>query len=228
MYGSTEQRSPGLTLVDAVADGDDLDAQLVAGDARVAVERHLAEVAADVGAADADAVDADEGLAGAGGGRLGDGDGAEPAGLFELDGLHRGPCEWGEGCMYGRHTGAATSRSAERAGHAWRDPNDSRQRVRLLGRPGGLPPRIGSHADGVRLADPRADTNSRAEMCVASRMTGGATPASSASFHRSAHRHQRSPGRRPGKPKCGTGVDRSFPRAAEKARNSAVISAQTT
>ena len=106
MYGSTEQRSPGLTLVDAGADRDDLDAQLVAGDARVAEERHLAEVAADVGAADADAVDADQGLAGAGSGRLGDGDGAKPAGLFELDGVHaslvagRGFCrEWFAGAL---------------------------------------------------------------------------------------------------------------------------------
>ena len=44
----------------AGADGEDFDAEFVAGDARVAVERHLAEVAADVGAADADPVDADD------------------------------------------------------------------------------------------------------------------------------------------------------------------------
>ena len=50
----------------ARADGEHLDAQLVARDARIAEEGHLAEVAADVGAADADPVDADQGLARAG------------------------------------------------------------------------------------------------------------------------------------------------------------------
>ena len=50
-------------------------------------------------------------------------------------------------------------------------------------------------------------------MWVAASTTGGATPASMASFHRSTHRHQRSPGRRPGNPHSGLGVDRSFPRA---------------
>src|SRR5262249_14354737 len=47
----------------ARADGEHLDAELVAGDTRVAEEGHLAQVAADVGAADADAVDAHQRLA---------------------------------------------------------------------------------------------------------------------------------------------------------------------
>ena len=63
MYGSTEQRSPGLDVGDARADCEHLDAQLVAGNARVAEERHLAEIAADVGAADADAMHANQRLA---------------------------------------------------------------------------------------------------------------------------------------------------------------------
>ena len=62
MYGSTEQRSPGLTFVTPGADGEHFDAEFVAGDARIAEERHLAEVAADVGAADADAMDAHQGI----------------------------------------------------------------------------------------------------------------------------------------------------------------------
>ena len=39
-----------------------------------------------------------------------------------------------------------------------------------------------------------SDTNSSAEACVASRTTGGATPASNASCQRAATTHQRSPG----------------------------------
>ena len=58
-------------MADALADGDDLDAEFVAGDARVAVERHFAEIAGVIGAADADAVDANDGVAGAGARRLG-------------------------------------------------------------------------------------------------------------------------------------------------------------
>ena len=42
-----------------------------------------------------------------------------------------------------------------------------------------------------------------------------------------AHRHQRSPGCRPGKPHCRLGVERSLPAAFENARNSAVITTQT-
>ena len=48
-------------------------------------------------------------------------------------------------------------------------------------------------------------------MCVASRNTGGATPASNASCQREAHRHQRSPGSEAGEPGSGHGVDRSLP-----------------
>ena len=47
---------------------------------------------------------------------------------------------------------------------------------------------------------------SRAPSCVARKTTRGGWPASSASCQRGAHKHQRSPGLRPGKPNCGTGV----------------------
>src|SRR6266446_3022916 len=70
------------------ADGDDLDAEFVAGDARVGEERHLAEVAAQVGAADADAVDAHQRVAGAGFGRLGEVDALPLFRRFELQGFH--------------------------------------------------------------------------------------------------------------------------------------------
>src|SRR5262249_36782440 len=45
----------GLEVRHALPDCDDLDAEFVAGDAGITVEGHLAEIAADVGAADADA-----------------------------------------------------------------------------------------------------------------------------------------------------------------------------
>jgi hypothetical protein len=61
----------GLDVGYAVADGEHLDTELVAEDARVRHERHLAEVGADIGAADADAMDANKGVAGAGSGGLG-------------------------------------------------------------------------------------------------------------------------------------------------------------
>ena len=48
---------------------------------------------------------------------------------------------------------------------------------------------------------------------VASITTGGAAPAALASAQRDAHRHQRSPARRPGKPR--DGVTRSLPCATE-------------
>jgi hypothetical protein len=54
----------------------------------------------------------------------------------------------------------------------------------------------------------------------------GAWFASNASCHRGAHRHQRSPGFRPGKPNSGCGVDRSLPRDLENSRNAEVITAQ--
>jgi hypothetical protein len=69
--------------------------------------------------------------------------------------------------------------------------------------------------------------NARHASCVAARTTLGACPASSASCHRGAHKHHLSPGCRPGKPNCRFGVDRSFPAAFEKARNSAVRTTQT-
>src|SRR3954471_1243503 len=69
--------------------------------------------------------------------------------------------------------------------------------------------------------------NARHASCVAARTTFGACPASSASCHRGAQRHHLSPGCRPGKPNCRLGVDKSFPAAFEKARNSAVRTTQT-
>ena len=78
----------GLDVGDALADGDDLDAQLVAGDARVAEEGHLAEVAAEVRPADADPVDAHQGLAGSGRGGLGGVDEGEVLGGLQEQGFH--------------------------------------------------------------------------------------------------------------------------------------------
>ena len=46
----------------------------------------------------------------------------------------------------------------------------------------------------------------QASAWVAASTTGGATPARCACAHRLAHRHQRSPGRSPGKPNSGRGV----------------------
>ena len=70
-------------------------------------------------------------------------------------------------------------------------------------------------------------TTSSARACVAPSTTDGATPASSASSQRDAQTHQRSPGCRPSKPHSGRGVERSFPAARLKTRNSSVITAQT-
>lgn len=70
--------------------------------------------------------------------------------------------------------------------------------------------------------------NSSAASWVDSSTTGGALPASKASFQREAQRHQRSPGLKPGKSNSGRGVERSLPRDFEKARNSSVTWAQTT
>src|SRR6476620_6200825 len=69
--------------------------------------------------------------------------------------------------------------------------------------------------------------NARHASCVAAKTTFGACPASSASCHRGAHKHHLSPGCKPGKPNCRFGVERSFPAALEKARNSAVRTTQT-
>src|SRR6202790_387555 len=67
----------------------------------------------------------------------------------------------------------------------------------------------------------------KAPSWVARKTTRGARPACSASCHRGAHRHQRSPGFNPGKPKSGTGVERSLPQDFEYSRNPAVMTAHT-
>ena len=86
----------GLDVGDAGADLDDLDAKFVAGDARIAVEGHLAEIAADVGAADADAMDPDQDVAGAGPFGLVDRDLLKLTGLFQEDRFHQAdPCNHG-------------------------------------------------------------------------------------------------------------------------------------
>ena len=90
MYGSTEQRSPGFTFVTPSPTASTSTPSSWPGNARVAEERHLAEVAAEVGAADADALHADERLAGAGLRRLGDFDLSPRLWLLELEGFH----EW--------------------------------------------------------------------------------------------------------------------------------------
>lgn len=79
----------GFDVGHTVADRQDFDAEFVAENARVRHKRHLAEVSADVGAADADAMDADEGFAGAGRWRLGEVDGSEGFGGFEEESVHR-------------------------------------------------------------------------------------------------------------------------------------------
>src|SRR5688500_15479339 len=79
----------GLDVRHALPYRDDLHAQLVARDARVAVKRHLPQVAADVAAADADAVHAHDGVAGPGRRRLVDVNAIEAEGMFQKDGFHR-------------------------------------------------------------------------------------------------------------------------------------------
>jgi hypothetical protein len=80
----------GLDVGDALADFEDFDAELVTGDAGVAVEGHFAQIAGDVGAAYPDAVDADEGFAGGRERGFFEVDGLEVEGFLELDGLHGG------------------------------------------------------------------------------------------------------------------------------------------
>lgn len=70
-------------------------------------------------------------------------------------------------------------------------------------------------------------TNSRRDRWQEARRIGGARLAARASVQRVAHKHQRSPGLRPGNWNSGRGVLRSLPRCFEKERNSAVILAQT-
>src|SRR5262249_17909898 len=72
----------------ALADRQHFHAEFVPRDARVAEERHLAEVAGEVGAADADAPDADDRLARPRARRLGHIDDAELLRLGELNGFH--------------------------------------------------------------------------------------------------------------------------------------------
>ena len=67
----------------------------------------------------------------------------------------------------------------------------------------------------------------KAPSWVARKITRGAWFASRASCQRAAHRHQRSPGLRPGKPNSGSGVERSLPRDLENSRNAEVITTQT-
>ena len=64
-------------------------------------------------------------------------------------------------------------------------------------------------------------------MWVDSNLTGHAQLASSASFQRGAHTHQKSPGCSPGNPNCGLGVDKSLPVTLLNSRNSRVTCAQT-
>ena len=82
-----------------------------------------------------------------------------------------------------------------------------------------------SHAADVSYA---SGITSSACSAVASRMTGGATPACQASSQRWAHRHQRSPGFSPANRSSGRGVLRSLPWAREKSRNAWVTLVQTT
>ena len=70
-------------------DRDYLDAEFMSRDARVGVERHLAEIASVVGATDTDTVNADDRFAGGGRGRLGDIDARKLLRLVEADGFHR-------------------------------------------------------------------------------------------------------------------------------------------
>jgi len=65
-----------------------------------------------------------------------------------------------------------------------------------------------------------------APSCVASSMTWGAWPLTSASCHRGAQRHQRSPSLSPGNPYWGIGVERSLPQARENSRNESVTMMQ--
>ena len=70
-------------------------------------------------------------------------------------------------------------------------------------------------------------TCSRQRELVASKTTGGAQPTSMASIQRDRHKHQLSPGFKPGKENSGLGVTRSFPRLREYSRKSSVTCAHT-
>jgi len=83
-----------------------------------------------------------------------------------------------------------------------------------------------SRSTAKRLRSAR-EQKLKAPSCVARNTTCGARPACSASCHRGAHRHQRSPGFSPGKPNSGTGVERSLPQDFEYSRNPAVMTVHT-
>ena len=63
---------------------------------------------------------------------------------------------------------------------------------------------------------------SKAFSFVDNNLTLGAQPSSSASNHREAHKHQPSPGLRPGKSYSGLGVVKSLPLDLENSKNSFV------
>src|SRR5207247_10757 len=78
----------GLDIGDIGADVDYFDSQLMSGNARVAEERHLAEIAAEIGAADTDAMHTHERFAAPWRRRFWNVDLAKLLRLFELDCFH--------------------------------------------------------------------------------------------------------------------------------------------
>ena len=82
----------GLHVRHVRADREHFEAEFMAGDARVGKERHLSEVAREIGPADAHAMSADEGLARARSGWLGKLDDVDFLRLGELDRFHRISC----------------------------------------------------------------------------------------------------------------------------------------
>jgi hypothetical protein len=82
---------------DPVADRHHFDTQFMPGNPRVGKEGHLAQVAAEVGTANAHLMDANHSLTRAGSRRFVDVDDPERSGLFQLDGLHAR--ELGRGLM---------------------------------------------------------------------------------------------------------------------------------
>jgi hypothetical protein len=82
---------------DALADRHHLDPQFVARDSRIREKRHLAQVASEVGTANAHLMDANHNLTRAGSRRFVDVDHPERSGFFQLDGLHSR--ELGRGLM---------------------------------------------------------------------------------------------------------------------------------
>src|SRR6266508_5207711 len=73
---------------DALADLNHLDSQFVSGNAGITEERHLAEVATDVRAANPDAMNTDERLVWPGRRRIREVDGTEALRFFEKNGFH--------------------------------------------------------------------------------------------------------------------------------------------